>query len=125
MLKLSLETQLSQLLRLHGNHLISVIIFFKTDQQRKTKAITSRFAKYLDNVPGSDPVILVSLHYIRDEENLVLAIIKVANLKPLFNNKMPGNVHCMLQCRVFPDFPKGKGAGEGGDAFRLTFLRDY
>ena len=97
-----------------GNHLISVIIFFKTDQQRKTKAITSRFAKYLDNVPGSDPVILVSLHYIRDEENLVLAIIKVANLKPLFNNKMPGNVHCMLQCRVFPDFPKGKGAGKGG-----------
>lgn len=54
------------------------------------KNITARFAKYLDNVPSDEPVILVSLHYIKDQQNMVLAIIKVANLKLLFNNKKPG-----------------------------------
>ena len=54
------------------------------------KNITARFGKYLDNVPSEEPVILVSLHYIKDQENMVLAIIKVANLKLLFHNKKPG-----------------------------------
>ena len=59
----------------------------EADQQRKTEVVTTRFAKYLNNVPGDEPVILVSLHYTKG--NLILAIIKVANLKPLFNNKAP------------------------------------
>ncbi|XP_028391838.1 synaptotagmin-2-like isoform X2 [Dendronephthya gigantea] len=57
----------------------------ETDQEKRTKAITTRFAKYLDNVPGNEPMILLSLNYIKDGEILVMAVIKIANLKPITN----------------------------------------
>lgn len=58
------------------------------DQPRKTKA-TVRLAKDWEYVAGMEPMILTSMQYDKESEKLVLAIIKVANLKVLPNNKMP------------------------------------
>ena len=49
-------------------------------------------AKDWEYVAGMEPMILVSLHYDKTKQNLVLAIIKVANLKALPNDKMPGTI---------------------------------
>jgi hypothetical protein len=50
-------------------------------------------AKDWEYVAGMEPMILVSLHYDKTKQSLLLAIIKVANLKALPNDKMPGKIH--------------------------------
>jgi hypothetical protein len=49
-------------------------------------------AKDWEYVAGMEPMMLVSLHYDKAKHMLVLAIIKVANLKALPNDKIPGAV---------------------------------
>ena len=45
-------------------------------------------------------MILVSLHYDKTKQNLVLAIIKVANLKALPNDKMPGTIQFSTNVQI-------------------------
>ena len=74
----------------------------ESEKTRKTKA-TVRLAKDWEYVAGMEPMMLVSLHYDKIKQNLVLAIIKVANLKALPNDKIPDpyvKVHIMIRNKI-------------------------
>lgn len=67
------------------------------DSTKRTKA-TVRLAKDWEYVAGMQTMILVSLHYVKEAQKMVLGIIKVANLNVLPNNKKPDP---FVKIRVF------------------------